>query len=385
MSKEGKTVKRRRGKGEGSITKLADGRWQARIDLGYVNGRRKRKAFYGKTRREVVEKLKKALADHQQGTLALDERQTVGQFLTHWLENVARPSVRPRTYASYAQLIRVHILPHLGRVPLARLTAQQVQAFLNARHGAGLSARTVQYLHAILRRALGQAEKWGLVARNVARLATPPRVERRVPRPLTVEEARRLLDAVRGDRLEALYTVALSLGLRQGEALGLRWQDVDLEQGLLTVRYQLQRIDGKLVLTEPKTVRSRRTIQLPAIALEALRAHKVRQLEERLKAGPAWQGWDHDLVFTTTIGTPLEARSIVRHFHKLLQKAGLPRMPFHNLRHTAASLLLAQGLDIRVVQQVLGHSQIALTANLYAHVMPVLLKEAAARMDALLR
>lgn len=154
------------------------------------------------------------------------------------------------------------------------------------------------------------------------------------------------------------------IGLRQGEALGLRWQDIDLDRGLLTVARQLQRIDGKLILTEPKTPRSRRTLQLPAVAIEALRAHKLRQLEERLAAGPAWQ--DSGLVFTTAIGTPLDARNVVRHFHRLLAKAGLPRMPFHNLRHTAASLLLAQGLDIRVVQHVLGHSQISLTANLYA-------------------
>jgi integrase len=373
------TVRTRRGNGEGSITQLKDGRWQARVSL--PNGRRK--AFYGRTRRDVAEKLKKALADQQQGLPLVGERLTVGQFLTHWLEDVARPSVRPRTYASYAQLLRLHLLPGLGRVPLAKLSPQHVQSFLNSKQTEGLSARTVQYLHAILRRALGQAERWGLVARNVARLVTPPKAARPEVQPLDIEQSRQLLAAARGDRLEALYIVAVTIGLRQGEVLGLRWQDIDLDRGLLTVAHQLQRIDGKLVLTEPKTARSRRTLQLPAVAIEALHAHKLRQLEERLAAGPAWQ--DSGLVFTTTIGTPLDARNVVRHFQTLLARAGLPRMPFHNLRHTAASLLLAQGLDIRVVQQVLGHSQIALTANLYAHVTPTLLKDAATRMDALLR
>lgn len=160
-------------------------------------------------------------------------------------------------------------------------------------------------------------------------------------------------------------------------------QDLDLERGTLSIRSQLQRAEGALRLVEPKTARSRRTLQLPAVAIEALRAHKVRQLEERLAAGPAWR--DSGLVFTTAIGTPLDARNVVRQFHGLLARAGLPRMPFHTLRHTAASLLLAQGLDIRVVQQVLGHSQIGLTANLYAHVAPTLLKDAAERMDAILR
>ncbi|HZU05719.1 MAG TPA: site-specific integrase [Chloroflexota bacterium] len=318
----------------------------------------------------------------QQGLPLPAERQTVGQFLARWLEDVARPRVRPKTYHSYAQLVRLHLAPGLGRIPLAKLSPQDVQAFLNAKRASGLSPRTVQYLHAVLRCALGQAERWGLVPRNVARLVSPPQGSRPEIRPLTVEEARRLLEAVQGDRLEALYAVALAVGLRQGEALGLRWQDVDFARGTLTVRYQLQRVEGRLQLVEPKTARSRRTIALPPPVVEVLRRHRARQLEERLQAGAAWQ--DSGLVFTSTIGTPLEPRNVVRHFHGLLAKAGLPRRSFHQLRHTAASLLLAQGVDIRVVQQVLGHSQIALTANLYAHVLPVLLREAAQKMGAAL-
>lgn len=375
----------RRGKGEGSITRLADGRWQARIDLGFVGGKRKRKAFYAKTRREVVEKLKKALALQERGALVLDERQTVKQFLEHWLEHVAKPALRPRSYASYSQLLRLYILPELGRYPLAKLTPQHVQAFLNARVNSGLAPRTVEYIHAVLRSALGQAERWGLVSRNVARLVAPPKVESPEAKPLLPDEAKRLLEAARGDRLEALYVVALSLGLRQGEILGLRWEDVDFQHGQITIRYQLQHIGGRFLLVEPKSPRSRRTVQAPSFVLESLKSHRKRQLEERLKLGRAWVGFERDLVFTTTVGTPLYARNLVRHFHRLLDKAGLPRMPFHNLRHTAASLLLAQGLDLRVIQQVLGHSQIALTANLYAHVHPVLLKEAAEKMDRLLR
>lgn len=376
-------ARKRRGKGEGSITQLPDGRWQARLTY-WEGGRRRRKAFYGKTRAEARAKLMAALADLQRGLPVPPERQSVGEFLERWLKDVVAPSVRPRTFASYSQLVRRHLLPTLGRVRLVRLTAQDIQACLNQKRQEGLSARTVQYLHAILRRALGQAEKWGLVARNVARLVDAPKVVRPEVKPLAPEDVRRLLDAARGDSLEALYVVAIAVGLRQGELLGLRWQDVDLERGLLSVRVQLQRINGKLQLTEPKSSRSKRTVQLPAVALKALREHRARQLEERLRAGLIWDG-SMDLVFTTTRGTPLDARNVVRHFHGLLARAGLPRMPFHNLRHTAAILLLAQGLDIRVVQQVLGHSQIALTANLYTQVMPVLLEDAAKRMDAILR
>lgn len=213
------------------------------------------------------------------------------------------------------------------------------------------------------------------------------------------------LDAVHGDRLEALYSVALAVGLRQGEALGLHWQDVDLDQGLLRVRLTLQRIKdldaadddraptaggatpprrprSRLVLAEPKTERLRRVIALPAVTLAALRRHKLVQLRERKWVGSRWQ--EHGLVFTSTIGTPLEPRNVTRLFHQHLEPANLPRVRFHDLRHTCASLLLAQGVHPRVVMETLGHSQIALTMYTYSRVLPALQREAAAQMDALL-
>jgi integrase len=235
-----------------------------------------------------------------------------------------------------------------------------------------------------LRVALGYAERLGLVSRNAAKLAKPPRIARPEVQPFTAEEARRLLEAACGHRLEALFVTALGTGLREAELLGLRWQDVDLERGLLTVRVQLQRINGKLTLTEPKTERSRRTLQLPAMVREALRQHRVRQLEERLAAGPLWE--DSGLVFTTAHGAPLDARNVIRLYQeRILPAAGLPRRPFHVLRHSAATFLLASGCDLRTVQQVLGHAQVSLTANLYAHVMPALLRDAADKLDAVLR
>lgn len=208
----------------------------------------------------------------------------------------------------------------------------------------------------------------------------------RVPRyeltPLDPAQARRLLDVIRGDRLEALYTVALAVGLRQGEALGLRWEDVDLDAGMMNVRHALQRVDGRLVLVEPKSHTSRRTIALPAGTVAALREHRRRQLEERVLAGRRWQ--DQDLTFTTTIGTPLDGTAVTKRFQRLLAYAGLPRQRFHDLRHACASLLLAQGVHPRVVMEVLGHSQISLTMNTYSHVIPALQREAADRMEALL-
>ena len=293
-----------------------------------------------------------------------------------------QPTVRERTYRSYGDLVRLHITPEIGRIPLAKLSPQDVQAFVNRKLDSGLSPRTVQYMHAVLRRALGQAERWGTVPRNVARLVSAPRVPRSTTEPLTPDEARRLLDTVRGERLEALYTVAIAVGLRQGEALGLHWADVDLVGGTLAVRTALQWLDGKPSFVEPKTDRGRRTITLPGVTVGALRRHRVHQAEEKLRAGPDWH--ETGLVFTTQVGGPLEPHAVTRQFQRRLVKAGIGHHRFHDLRHTCATLLLAQGVSLRVVMETLGHTQIATTADIYSHVLPTLMDEAAAKMDAVL-
>jgi integrase len=202
--------------------------------------------------------------------------------------------------------------------------------------------------------------------------------------PLTVEQARTFLAAIRGDRLEALYLVALGCGLRQGEILGLRWSDVDLDAGTLTVRQALARIEGQLVLVEPKSATSRRVVPLPALVRDALAAHRVRQDQECLPLRPEPGDVFADLVFTTTLGTPLDGISVTRRFQRTLRAAGLPHQRFHDLRHACASLLLAQGVPARVVMETLGHSEISLTLNTYSHVLPSLGREAAERMDQVL-
>jgi integrase len=309
---------------------------------------------------------------------------TLGTFLEAWLTDVVRLSVRPRTYASYRYVVRLHLAPCLGHRPLVALSPADVQAFLNAKSASGLSPRTVAYLRGVLRGALGHAERMDLVNRNVARLARPPRIPRRPVSPLSAEQARAFLAAIRGDRLEALYLVALGVGLRQGEILGLRWADVDLEAGTLTVRHALARIEGQLVLVEPKSATSRRVVRLPAFVRDALVAHRVRQAHESLPLRPEPGDVFAELVFTTTLGTPLDGISVTRRFQRILVAAGLPRQRFHDLRHACASLLLAQGVPARVVMETLGHSEISLTLNTYSHVMPSLGREAAERMDQLL-
>ncbi|MBA3416200.1 MAG: site-specific integrase [Chloroflexia bacterium] len=367
---------KRRGHGEGSIKQRADGLWEARVSLPAGQ----RKSFYGKTRREAQDKLRVALKGLDDGLDLSAGRQTVGQYMARWLADVAKPGLRPSTFKSYESYVRMHIVPDLGRHQLAKLTPQHVQAFLNAKSEAGLSPRTVQYIRAILRRALGQAMKWGLVGRNVATLVDPPRSVKTQVRPLSPEQARAFVEATRGDRLGPLFHVAIASGLRQGELFGLRWEDVDLATGSLTVRYALQRIEGALTLVEPKTALSRRTVTLPASAVAALRAQRVRQLEERLVAGARWR--DGGYVFASTIGTPLEPSNVGARLHKLLAASGLPRQRFHDLRHCAASLLLAGGVAPRTIMGILGHSQIGLTMNTYAHLSPELERDASRAMDA---
>ncbi|MDP9354013.1 MAG: site-specific integrase [Chloroflexota bacterium] len=371
------------GQNEGTCYQRKDGRWEAAMTIATVDGKSKRKSFYGRTKADAMRQMRAAQREHEAGLPVPTGRQTVAQFLDRWLAEVVQPTVRPKTHHSYAQLVRLHVKPALGHYQLAKLEPQHVQSFMNEKLAVGLSPRTVQYLRAVLRRALGQALKWGLVARNVATLVDPPRSVRHEIKPLTPVQAQTFLTAARGDRLEALYSVALALGLRQGEALGLRWSDVDLDAGTLVVRVALQRVGGKPQLVEPKTSRSRRTIPMPPTIVAALRAHKVRQLEERLLAGRRWDdSWG--LVFASTIGTPLDARNVIRQFHRMLQVARLAPMRFHDLRHTCASLLLAQGVGPRTIMEVLGHSQISLTMDTYSHVMPEMRREAADLMERLL-
>lgn len=369
----------RRGNGEGTIVKRADGRWAAAIIFdGY-----QRKWIYGKTRRDVSDRLRKIRSDVAEGQPVMNERLTMAEYLNRWLYEVAKQRTRPMTWRGYEHLVRLHILPTLGRVRLAKLTPQHVHSLVTQKVREGrLSPRTIQYMHSVLRAALNQAVRWRMVHYNATARVSPPRGTRREVLVLSPAEARSLLDAARGDRLEALYSVALALGLRQGETLGLKWGDIDLETGLLQVRRASQRIPHQgTQLVETKTPRSRRTLVMPPIVISALRAHRARQAMERLAAGERWV--DLDLVFPSQRGTLADGPNVTHRFHKLLKRAELPSMRFHDLRHACASLLLVQGVHPRVVMETLGHSQISLTMNTYSHVLPALQREAADRMEAI--
>lgn len=236
----------------------------------------------------------------------------------------------------------------------------------------------------MLHRALGQAARWDLVARNVVTLVDPPRVARHRITALTPEQARHFLDAARGDRLEALYVVALTTGMRQGELLALRWSDVDESSQALRVRGTLHHDpQGGWAIHEPKTAGSQRQVLLAVAAVDALRRHRTAQNDERQGVGPAWQ--DHDLVFANAVGGPLAPQNLLRRsFVPLLVRAGLPRVRFHDLRHTAATLLLAEGVHRKIVSELLGHSQVSITLDLYSHVTGTMQRAAVSALDGLL-
>ena len=374
----------KRGNGEGSIYKRKDNLWAACISVDTAEGR-KRKYFYGKTRKEVQEKLAAALHDRQQGTLVTAPSQTVEHFLADWLENSQRHSVRPRTYERYEELVRLHIVPVLGKHQLQKLSAQHLRAFYTRKLDEGLSPTTVTHFHNVLHKALKDAERWGLVARNVCKLVSPPRRVRFEIKPLALAQVHNLLEAVKGDDMEALFHLALATGMRRGEVMGLKWQDIDFAKGTLQVRRILSRVPSKLpgkgyVEAEPKTQKSRRSIVIAPFALEALKQHRVRQLEAKLKAGPAWE--EHDYVFCTSIGTHLNpTRDILDPLKRLLKKADLPNIRFHDLRHSAATLLLSVGVHPKVVQEILGHSQISMTLDVYSHVLPTMQQEAMSKLN----
>lgn len=374
-------MSKRRGAGEGSIYERKDGRWCAQVSLGYKpGGKPHRKLIYGKTRVEVSEALKKVLRDQQLGLSATSERQTLAKFLTDWLENNIRPKNKQLTYRSYEWIVRTHLIPGLGRLPLVKVTPQVLQAFINERHAAGLSAATVKHINATLRAALSQAQRWQLVHQNAAKLVTLPRSVRYQPTILAPDQSKKLLAFISGHSHEGLLTTALTMGLRRGEILALRWRDVDLMTSSLEVRHSLERVKGAgLRLAEPKSTRAKRVLRIPQIALRALSVHRVAQEQQRQWAGTRWK--EGDFVFTSSIGTPLHPDDVSRLLGPILAAAELPKIRWHDLRHCCASLLLSLGVHAKLVQETLGHSSYQLTMDTYSHMIPALRNEVADRMD----
>ncbi|SNQ51644.1 Integrase [Frankia canadensis] len=397
--------KGRRGAGEGAIYKDTSGRWRATVDLGWKDGKRQRKYLSGRTRAEVAEKLRTVRRQQEDGVKVVtgDKPLTVEQWLTFWLDTIAGRKVRPSTLATYRGYVHNRIVPELGGYRLDRLEPEHLESFYAACESEGLAPATVLQMHRIISRALKIAHRRGRVTRNVATLVDAPSVERDEVRPLTAADARAILDTAKGQRDAARWSVALALGLRQGEALGLAWDAVslDITPATLTVRQALQRrawahgcedpktcttarrcprrTGGGLVIVPPKSRAGRRTIVIPANLAASLRVHRAAQEAERQAAGGEWIN-KHDLVFVQPNGRPIDPRADHRAWQDLLTRAGVRTARLHDARHTMASLLLAQGVHPRVVMEIMGHSQISLTLGTYSHVAPELSTDAADRM-----
>lgn len=375
----------RRAQESGSIFQRKDGRWCAQV-LNPAPGPKGSRYLtrYAKTKAQAVEALNKLIAEVASGRTIPTQRDSVAEYLDQWLDSFSPGSKEPKTVTWYRMMVEVHLKPGIGKVELRKLQPSQVQSLINSKLAEGLSASTVRGIHAVLRTALNQAWKWNLVAENVALKVSLPKSSRVSTEYLNPAEAAQLIEALKGAQIEGLVKLALATGMRIGEVTGLRWKDIDESEATIRVEVQLQRIGGKLALKALKSWSSHRTLHLSSLAQEALRIEKDRQaMLSQLRPDTPFNSLG--LVFLNSEGHPFDPKNVNDHLAKACERAGLRRVSFHKLRHTAATLMVAAGVDLHQVKEQLGHSQISLTANLYAHGVSEAQKKAANRLDEVLR
>jgi integrase len=374
----------KRGNGEGSIyQREVDGRWFGSIVVGFdTKGRQKRRTVSAKSRREVVSKLTKLQRDISDGLSPQLESISLAQLLSRWHEDVLPRQVKESAQQHYWSIARVHLIPILGAKKLSALTTLDVDSLLAAKARQGCSPSTVRRIRAVLCQAIDQGVRWGYVTRNVAKLSRSPKLTRNEGRTMSPQQVRIFLSALSGHPHESLYALLLATGLRRGEALGLRWVDYDEEFGTLQVCRQLQRLTSGLVAVETKTTTSRRSVNLPRGIVGMLETRRKQQAKESINLGQEWINSGY--IFTTKLGTPLDPRNLLREFKGVCEAAGLGDWHIHELRHSAASLMLAQGVKIQVVSDILGHASIRMTADVYGHILAPDRQAAAETMNDLL-
>lgn len=366
----------KRGNNEGSIYKREDGTWRAQVT---VDG--KRLSFSASSYQDCREWIKSTLQQIDTG-LTFDKAQiTFGEFLQNWLAS-AKVSLRPKTWQHYHQISGDYILPSLGRIKLVDLRADLIQSLYDKKVTAGVGLRTIQLTHAVIRRCLNRAVKLGVIGVNPATAAIPPKPSLQEMKILDENQVQTLLITAKAseDRLAALYQLAITTGMRQGELLGLKWSDIEWDKRIIRIQRQLGRIPGGgLGFGTPKTNSGIRNIILGPATINLLKEHQKHQFAEMRVMGDKWQ--DHDLIFPSTMGTPTHPRSLLRRFKKLLKDSGLSEIRFHDLRHTAASLMLNHGIPVLIVSKRIGHAKPSITLDVYGHLIPSMQEQAAEVMD----
>ncbi|MYX35024.1 MULTISPECIES: tyrosine-type recombinase/integrase [unclassified Streptomyces] len=373
--------RKRNPNGAGSIWQRKDGRYEARVYVPQPDGTRKRKTVYGSTWEECDEKRQELVRRDRQGIPTPSRSAKLSEWLPYWLEEYIRPHRKRTTYVKYEMHVRLYLVPLLGSRRLESLNTANVRRMVSE-VTAQTSAATAREAHRVLRTALTAACREELISRNVVQLVPAPQVEPRALNPWTLDETLTFLESARGDGLYPAFVLAVALGLRRGEILGLQWRDVDLERRTLTVRTTLHRGGKELYLDTTKNRRTR-AIPIPLMCVAPLRWQRLRQSAQRASAGGKWH--DSDLVFTTRSGLPIEPRNLYRSFLRIASSAELPQVRLHDTRHGCASLLFAAGIAPRTVMEILGHSQIAVTMNVYTHVSDDSRREAMSHMDRLLK
>jgi integrase len=374
--------RKRNPNGAGTITKRKDGRYQAAVYVLQPDGTRARKFAYGKTWAECDAKRRDLLDKVDQGVPVPTKSAKLSEWLPYWLDNIIQPRRKRTTYAKYEVHVRLYLVPMLGSKRLESLSVADVRRFL-VQLEKKTTAATAKESHRVLRTALTAACREELVTRNVATLVEPPSVDARDLSPWSLDETLDFLAAARTDPLYAAFVLAIALGFRRGEIVGLRWENLDLDNREIRVRTQRQRVRGEVYEDDPKGRRRKQTLPLPAICIAPLRWQRLRQAAQRERAGADWQ--ETGYVFTTRTGQPIEPRNLYRSFTRVADSAGIRVIRLHDARHGCATLLTAAGVAPRVVMEILGHSQIAVTMNVYTHVVQDTQREAVSHMDRMLK
>ena len=368
---------KKRGAGEGSIIQRNDGLWMAAITVGRnKNGTQKRKYFYGKTRADVSKKMTAAIKELNEGTYVDSSiNTTVKQWMTHWLWNYKKMNLKQTTFEQYETLLRKHLYPKLGNIKLKELTTDKLQKLYNEMKGRGLSAKTIRTLNVIFHAGLKQAIWNGLLNKNITEQIVLPRDEYREMRVLSKEEQDKLVATAMNDRMGIAIIFSLLTGVRRGELLSLKWSDFDMEKKLVFIRRTVNRVKNydegdnktKLVISDTKTVKGRRVIPIVDTLFKLLLKHKQVQDGEKARAGNLYE--NNDLVFATEIGRLIDPGNFNRTFDRMIKRAGIEHTNLHALRHTYATRSLESGIDMRVLQELMGHSSMSVTADVYSHVL----------------